>query len=107
MYRYRRAARTAAELNLGMLAPLYRAIPELSAMVPDSSPPAPKRRKRSQSETSGAQMKPNAADGNGPSAFRFRRRDTWRFESSLAHDNGIVGRADPGGCRNARRRKRW
>jgi integrase len=33
--RYRRAARTAAELDLGNLAPMYRAIPELARLVPE------------------------------------------------------------------------
>jgi len=39
--RYRRAARTAAELGLGELAPLDRAIPELAAAAASPFPPAP------------------------------------------------------------------
>ncbi|HMY21675.1 MAG TPA: tyrosine-type recombinase/integrase, partial [Polyangium sp.] len=35
--RYRRAARTAAELALGNLAPLYQAIPELNRLVPQKA----------------------------------------------------------------------
>ncbi len=40
--RYRRAARTAAELNLGWLAPLDEAIPELTGKVPEVSPTTPR-----------------------------------------------------------------
>jgi integrase len=40
--RYRRAARTAAELNLGWLSPLDEVIPELAGKVPESSPELPK-----------------------------------------------------------------
>jgi hypothetical protein len=36
--RYRRAARSASELNLGTLASMFRTIPEFSAMVPEASP---------------------------------------------------------------------
>jgi integrase len=39
--RYRRAARTAAELNLGVLAPLDEAIPEIRESVHESSTPGP------------------------------------------------------------------
>jgi integrase len=42
--RYRRAARTAAELNLGWLPPLDEAIPELTGKVPEVSPAPPSER---------------------------------------------------------------
>ncbi len=93
--RYRRSARTAAELNLGALAPLYRAIPELSAKVPESSPPAPNGRKTSPSEVPAAQMKQNATDGNGLDAFRFRWRDPWGFKSLLVHSGPLRGPSCP------------
>lgn len=72
--RYRRSARTAEELNLGNLAPLFRAIPELSAMVPEPSPPEPKGRERPEVDLHPTQMQPNATVRNEEGEFRFRRR---------------------------------
>ena len=47
--RYRRAARTAAELNLGWLTPLDEAIPELTGKVPEVSPAPPSERETASS----------------------------------------------------------
>ncbi len=47
--RYRRAARTAAELNLGWLTPLDEAIPELAGKVPEVSPAPPSERETASS----------------------------------------------------------
>lgn len=72
--RYRRAARTVAELNLGWLAPLDEAIPELRRTVYESSTGG-----SSSGEPAGAHpmnhrhSRPLATAGDGENAFRFRR----------------------------------
>ena len=113
--RYRRTARTAAELGLGDLAPLDEAIPELAAFAAHN-PPAPSSPAKGSAAGSGGGGAATQGDGDGrtqrrtqagldvanggdrpPKArgnkrlhprsagFRFRRREAWGFESPLVH----------------------
>lgn len=80
--RYRRAARTVAELSLGWLAPLDEAIPELRRTVYGSSTGG-----SSSGEPARAQpvnhrhSRPLATAGDGENAFRFRRRKAWEVQA--------------------------
>jgi integrase len=87
---YRRAARTAEELQLGPLTPLHEAIPELAENVSESSPDAPNGSEEPQSEPEVPEMTPLACVCGGSPAFRFQRRKAWRFDPSLAHDDGMI-----------------
>ena len=82
---YRRAARTAEELELGPLTPLHEAIAELSYNVPESSPPAANGSDASHTEPEVSENAPVESVRNGSAAFRFQRRKAWRFDPSLAH----------------------
>jgi len=82
---YRRAARTAEELQLGPLTPLHDAIPELSENVPESSPGVPNGSDEPQSESEPPEMTPVECVCGGASAFRFQRRKACRFDPCLAH----------------------
>jgi integrase len=88
---YRRAARTAEELQLGPLTPLHEAIPELGENVPESSPDVPTGSDEPHSEPEVPEMTPVECVCGGASAFRFQRRKAWRFDPSLAHSSETDG----------------
>jgi integrase len=87
---YRRAARTAEELQLGPLTPMHEAIPELSANVPESSTTPPSGRDEAPAESQLGETAPVECVCGGVPAFRFQRRKAWRFDPSLAHSFEII-----------------
>jgi integrase len=82
---YRRAARTAEELELGHLTPLHEAIPELSDNVPESAPAPPNGGEEAPPSGETSEKEPIACVCGGAPAFRFQRRKACRFDPCLAH----------------------
>jgi hypothetical protein len=72
--RYRRAARTAAELGLGELAPLDRAIPELASALPSPVAPGPTaaREARTRATGGGSGKLETELETPGPTAHAVR-----------------------------------
>ena len=84
--RYRRAARTVEQLELGVLKPLDLAIPELA----EHRIVQPKVQPGSRGGSGGPRARSRNASNRVRSrrkrrAFRFRRRKVWGFESPLVH----------------------
>lgn len=106
--RYRRTARKAAELNLGALAPLDRAIPELAKvageLAPQSAPGSRGTSKRGRHHRRKAARRSDSRRLNtSMSRFRFRRRKACGFESRLVHE--VLGKkgSEAIGAEGARR----
>ncbi len=90
---YRRVARTAAELGLEWLDPLDEALPELRGGQKSGGNSAHGNGSGlSQGGESPTITTASASGGIGRrTGFRFRRGNSWRFKSSLAHPGETVG----------------